>query len=354
MPFPFNLPMPPPKNLIPPGYEYRACGAFQCAIPQDYIFLLNSQRRDEVLQDLWWPYFSKPGHLSFADIHAKINRWEADRTHGMFWNNGWGREHRVFLNAIRLIDAFSEFIPDDGEYCENAGEKIRRQLKGRGYGLWSFTDAPYCDKGNESFVRYDCLSYPFFPTKIEINSETGWNLNGNVGVCKFYLESMAEAADMLLWQAATLRSLAQAGYQNPLYPSMARYDYPDLALYMARLALGNIAAVARTLLHEMIHVEFPFKNHCKLNCCMQRLALKWFCRVAGYNGLFSCDWKLIDIELKGEDFSYNSGCDGEGEESDFFGKCKMNLPGIAAMDPDHVDSYWYKSQEWENPDGCPP
>lgn len=119
--------------------------------------------------------------------------------------------------------------------------------------------------------------------------------------------------------------------------SEAELAYVECADTLARIALGAVTTAGRTMLHELVHDQKGLNyKHCPNRCCMQRIALKWQCRVTSKLGLYRADNHVVDVLGPAADdpanLEYASNCRDENpssnDDANFFrGTCRMEFPG---------------------------
>lgn len=307
----------------------------------------SSSDREDTLEWAWDPYYTASSTLGYGDLHSMIAEWEADSDSAdfLFWRDGWGGSHRAFLHALRLLDVFRDFIFNDGTSCANARTLFTSKFDSLGYEFrvddhWTCSDTA-------DTITYDGTSA--FPIGISHSGDRGLfnTVNQSVHPCASLVDGQGHVADALMFFSHECFWYVLDGEAADIWEAIS---YLWQGLMIGRLALGAVTMVSRTTLHEMMHDEFP-GDHCDLNCCQQRIALRWQCRAFSTLGLYVADSDNgIDAGLSGRAITYSSTCKAPliGASQAFRGSCTMNDPGTQSGEDN-----WTGRGSWTNPPGCP-
>lgn len=317
-------------------------GAFDLEFEPYWYESTSPEDQYDTLEYVWSPYYSRSALKTYSEINDMIKKWTPSTSTAeyKFWDSGWGGAHRTFLHAVRLLDVYRGYIINGGTNCPNAGIAFQNRYTDSGYKLkvdnWNGCDA------TPDEITYDSTTNNI-PTDIaHVGSRGAHNrTTHSIHACANLVEGQGHVTDYLLYWAHRARM-----YSFELLPDIvSAIYYLWQSQRLGRLALGSVSMISRTLLHEMMHREFG--RHCENGCCMQRIALRWQCRVFSVMGLYVADSDNgIDLGLDGTEIDYVSECSGSGDN--FRGSCQMNNPGTQSSYED-----WTGRDDWTNPDGCP-
>jgi hypothetical protein len=319
-------------------------GAFSLSFGS-YASPTSSSSKDETLSYVWCPYYSSNAKLSYVELHSMIREWKAIDDPGdfLFWTTGWGGAHRAFLHALRLLDVYRGNITNSNDNCPCARDAFSARFNAMNYKI-------HIDNIGGCVTTSDNITFEHgtaFPVSI---SHTG-----NAGTYDSFNKTIHPCANLVSGQGKVVDALLAFAHRAFWYAIEGDIDHPKSVSYfyqaqmLGRLALGAVAMLSRTTLHEMMHREFGL-GHCSHGCCMQRIALRFQCRTFASLGLFTAETDSgIDTFLSGYLVSYNSECKNPifGPPEAFDGYCYMNHPGRQGAASD-----WSGESSWSNPSGC--
>ncbi len=305
---------------------------------------------DETLDFAFAPYLDTSSLLTFDEIHSMIGQWEADDDPNdfLFWTNGWGGAHRAFLHAMRLLDVYRSFIPNNNGNCPDARARFKDRWKAKAYDI----QVDNLSKCSETPDQITYETGTAFPKSIDHVGSRGFynSLTGAVHPCANMVTGQGHLADAFMAYAHRAYWYVAEGESRDFWEACS---YLWQAQMLGRLALGAIAHVSRGTLHEMMHQEFG-NDHCELGCCHQRIALRWQCRTFSFLGLYAADpYSGIDRNLSTSTVYYATTCRDADiltgtAKANFVGACSFTTPGIQGS-----EQAWTGASKWTNPGGCP-
>jgi len=298
---------------------------FYDPVPSDYVAPNTSERRDDTLNYIWSTFL---GHAETSEwygwetISAHIEEWSASTEPGYFWDFGFGYAYNAFLYAIKLLYAFRDLVPDYG-CCYGMSDAVLH--------LYHYHVVP--DSRSTNWVTYG-EDGSLCPTGFA-NVEGFAHVHCFLGFCSDHIyfdtsavEVQGRIADIYLYWAHR----AVQAYRDGV---IDKETCDQTAFWASHIALGAIAYLSTTILHEIGHIVTG-GDECATDCCMDHVSFTWRCRVSSYLGLVAAD-PASDLDNCGDQKELVS------STVYFSGKCSMNRLGVATGD----------SSEWAESDIYP-
>lgn len=368
-------------GVITPGRTALGlnCPTFRnLRIPAGYV---PTTDKWDAIDYLWAPFLAHPRNAAVED-GMDLDRILSDHTttdvNGLFFTRlfsgtlgqaldetqQFGRHMWSLRWALSFLARFSDLIPNDGTCCPRARDKVQQALEHNTVDIWlqgmdgvfnGCRDAigdSALETGNPPLFGFWTCGTTKLINSIPLSSKSA-STAARIAMCAEYVDIQSYALDRTMYQAYLAWSYPRertslAGDANAAAYELACQD-------LGRLGIGALLTLARTILHEMLHIFYG--THCANGCCMQRLALKWLCNTASECGAWTMDANNVDSSLSGRSFNYQSTCRGK---ATFDGGCRMSMPGI----PNRPEA-WRKTDgictttscptvaDWTNPSQCP-
>ncbi len=346
------------------GCDIVRGGVVDLCFDRDWTPTTTESTRHETLAFVWPTFWDDMARtldvgLDFSALALCVGDWDVWDEAGDFWTDGAGPAGKVVLYALRLIATYIDHLSNDAPECPGARSAMTANLfradwmdVDRWAGLGD--DEATCSFEHGLPVRFDGA---------ELIATGKTNLvTRQVHLGANFVEQMGRAVDRLLWQAHRARQYAVAG-RAPGGLVGAIY-YLQQARWLGSMALGGVATIANTIIHETMHAEVTW-YHCnpgRNNCCQERMAAIWQCRTMARTGALRCDYDdddPIDLMIGGlvaggsacrNKASYADICAGDVAEAKgnlFCWVARLDRPG----EPADRDA-WSKHGDWVSPAGC--